>query len=151
MVAPSSAGKCPPRLDWFAAALILFTATFTASSASYYPNRLEDPKAVYVAGPGGTDDTASLQQAINRVHETTGLGIVLVAPGRYRISDTVYIWPGIRVIGYGESRPVIVLPARTPGFAEPAREKVMFFFGLAWSDHNNYLSEKMFLLISTCQ
>ena len=128
MVAPSSAGRFFPPLSLFAIALVLLAATLPASSASYYPKRLEDSKAVYVAGPGGTDDTASLQQAINRVHETTGQGIVLVSPGRYRISDTVYIWPGIRVIGCGETRPVIVLPARTPGFTEPTREKVMFFF-----------------------
>ena len=48
--------------------------------------------------------------------------------GRYRITNTLYIWPGIRVIGYGATRPVIVLPANTPGFQDASREKVMFFF-----------------------
>ena len=60
--------------------------------------------------------------------DTGGQGIVLLGPGRYRINDTLYIWPGIRVIGYGATRPVIVLPANTPGFQDPTREKVMFFF-----------------------
>ena len=64
----------------------------------------------------GGDDTAALQQAIDRVQETTGQGIVFLGPGRYRINDTLYIWPGIRVIGCGATRPVIVLPANTPGF-----------------------------------
>jgi hypothetical protein len=32
------------------------------------------------------------------------------------------------VIGYGPTRPVIVLPANSQGFQEPSREKVMFFF-----------------------
>jgi sugar lactone lactonase YvrE len=69
-----------------------------------------------------------LQQAVNRVQETTGQGIVLLAPGRYCISNTLYIWPGIRVIGYGAERPVLVLPASTPGFGDASHEKVMIFF-----------------------
>jgi hypothetical protein len=89
---------------------------------------MEDPKAVYVAGPSGSDDRAAIQQAIDRVHETGGQGIVLLGSGRYRLSGTLYIWPGIRVIGYGAARPVIVLPANTQGFQEPTREKVMVFF-----------------------
>jgi hypothetical protein len=88
---------------------------------------LEDPKAVYVA-PSGSDDTAALQAAVNRVQETTGQGIVMLAPGQYHISDTLYIWPGIRLIGYGTERPVIILPANTSGFGDAAHEKVMFFF-----------------------
>ena len=108
--------------------LISLAAALPAWPASYYTQRLEDPKAVHVAGPGAGDDTVALQQAIDRVHETTGQGVVLLAPGRYGIRDTLYVWPGIRVIGYGTARPVIVLPANTPGFQDPSREKVMFFF-----------------------
>ncbi|HUA38120.1 MAG TPA: glycosyl hydrolase family 28-related protein [Candidatus Sulfopaludibacter sp.] len=99
----------------------------SASAASFYTQRLEDPKAVYLT-PSGGDDTAALQQAINRVQETTRQGIVFLAPGQYHVSDTVYIWPSIRLIGYGENRPVIVLPANTPGFGDASHEKVMFFF-----------------------
>src|ERR1017187_10891975 len=92
--------------------LVLLSFVFAASawSASFYTQRLEDPRAVYVA-PSGSNDTVTLQQAVNRVQETTGQGIVLLAPGRYCISNTLYIWPGIRVIGYGTERPVLVLPA----------------------------------------
>ncbi|HEX4122536.1 MAG TPA: glycosyl hydrolase family 28-related protein, partial [Verrucomicrobiae bacterium] len=86
-----------------------------------------DPKAVYIS-PSGGDDTAALQNAIDKVQETTGQGLVLLAPGRYRISDTLYIWPSIRLIGYGEERPVIVLPAHTAGFTNASHEKVMIFF-----------------------
>ena len=114
------------RLTWI---LVLagLTAATPAGSASYYPQRPEDPKAVYVAPTGG-DDTAALQQAVNRVQETTGQGIVLLAPGHYCISNTIYIWPGIRLIGYGAQRPTIALPAGTPGFGDVAHEKVMIFF-----------------------
>ena len=95
--------------------------------ASFYTQRMDDPKAVYVT-PSGGDDTALLQNAINHVQEATSQGIVLLGPGRYHISDTIYVWPGIRLIGYGAERPVIVLPANTPGFGNAAREKVMVFF-----------------------
>ncbi len=107
--------------------LLGLATTTTARPASFYTQRLEDPKAVYIA-PSGGDDTAALQQAVNHVQEATGQGIVLLAPGRYRLSDTLYIWPGIRLIGYGAERPVIVLPAETPGFGDASREKVMIFF-----------------------
>jgi len=98
-----------------------------AQSSSFYTQRLEDHRVVYVA-PSGGDDTAALQQAINRVQETTRQGIVLLAPGQYHVSDTIYIWPGIRLIGYGATRPVMVLPANTPGFGDASQEKLMFFF-----------------------
>jgi hypothetical protein len=103
-------------------------APLMTPSASFYPNRIDDPKAVYLTrkqfgfhGDGIGDDTAALQKAINRVVETTVRGILFVPPGRYRIRKTLRIWPGIRVIGYGPARPVFVLGKKTPGFQkEPA-------------------------------
>jgi sugar lactone lactonase YvrE len=114
-------------LELFILVLLSFVFAASAWSASFYSQRLEDPKAVYVA-PSGGDDTAALQKAINQVQETTGQGIVLLAPGQYHVSDTLYIWPGIRLIGYGDERPVIVLPANTPGFGDALHEKLMVFF-----------------------
>ncbi len=99
-----------------------------AGAASFYTQRLEDPKAVYVSSPGSEDATGVLQEAMNHVQETMGQGLVLLAEGRYSITNTLYIWPSIRVIGYGARRPNIVLPANTSGFEDPAHEKVMFFF-----------------------
>jgi len=109
-------------------ALVLLAFALPAKAASYYTRRLEDPKAGYVTSPGSADATPLLQQAINRVQETTGQGIVFLAAGRYSVTNTLYIWPGIRLIGYGPTRPLIVLPAHAPGFQDPSREKVMFFF-----------------------
>jgi hypothetical protein len=108
--------------------LLGLAAVVPAWSASFYTQRLEDSNAVYVTPSGGGDDTAALQQAINRVQEITGQGIVMLGPGQYRIRDTIYIWPGIRLIGYGAERPVIVLPATTPGFGDATHEKLMIFF-----------------------
>jgi hypothetical protein len=58
----------------------------------------------------------ALQKAINRVVETTVRGILFVPEGRYRISKTLRVWPGIRILGYGKNRPVFVLGKGTPGF-----------------------------------
>ena len=106
-----------------------------AAGNSYFTERPEDARAVYltpeqfsVHGDGVADDTAALQQAIDKVQETTNQGIVFVPSGRYRITRTIYIWPGIRVIGYGKSRPVIVLGASTTGF-QAAPTYMIFFAG----------------------
>lgn len=128
MLALRHLGGSAARSLWIALLCVVPAAMQSAFAASYYPQRLEDAKAVYLNGPTGADDTAALQQAINQVQETTGQGIVMVAPGRYRLASTVYIWPGVRVIGYGASRPVLALPAKTPGFEDAEREKVMLFF-----------------------
>ena len=118
----------PTAVGRFAVALLWLVAALRATPASFYTRRLEDPKAAYVAGPSQGDDTPVLQQAINRAQEAGGQGIIFLGPGRYRINDTLYIWPGIRLIGYGAARPVLVLPANAPGFGDPAGEKVMVFF-----------------------
>lgn len=104
-----------------------------ASGASYYRTRLEDSKAVYltpgqfgVRGDGSADDSAGVQAAIDRVQAATGEGILFVPQGRYRITRTIFVWPGIRVIGYGERRPVFVLADNTPGFQQGMG--TMFFF-----------------------
>ena len=118
----------------FAVAAILSTAV-PLLGTSYYPARPKDAKAVYllpdnfpVKGDGIADDSAVLQQAINKVRETTNQGILFVPAGRYRLTRTIYIWPGIRLIGFGTVRPTFVLAANTPGFQEgPAY--MMFFAG----------------------
>ena len=115
------------RRSIFAPIFLGLVMGLSAMASSFYTQRLEDPGAVYVS-PSGGDDTTTLQQAINRVQETTRQGIVLLAPGKYQVTDTLYVWPSIRLIGYGTNRPVIILPANTQGFADATQEKVMFFF-----------------------
>ncbi|HKZ30774.1 MAG TPA: glycosyl hydrolase family 28-related protein [Vicinamibacteria bacterium] len=106
-----------------------------AEAASYYTVRLEDPKAVFVtrerfgaAGDGIADDTTALQKAIDAVQETTGEGVVFVPEGRYRLSATLHVWPGIRVVGYGTRRPAFVLGDRTPGYQDEAQPRYLVFF-----------------------
>jgi sugar lactone lactonase YvrE len=102
---------------------------------SYYTVRPDDPKAVVVTrerfgavADGRADDTPALQKAIDAVQETTGEGVVLLPEGRYRLSTTVYVWPGIRVIGYGARRPAFVLGDRTPGYQDPEKPRYLVFF-----------------------
>jgi pectate lyase-like protein/SMP-30/gluconolaconase/LRE-like protein len=111
------------RLFWIL--VLMAAAALPMAAQSVFLMRPDDPHAVYLergsfgaAGDGKGDDTAAIQAAIDRVQETTGEGVVFVAEGRYRISRTIHLWTGIRLIGYGEHRPVFVLGPNTPGFQE---------------------------------
>ena len=106
---------------------VLFAAIVPVSAKSFYSEKLNDPRAVYVS-PSGGDDTAAIQSAIDKVQDTTRQGIVFLAPGSYRVSDTIYIWPGIRLIGWGAERPRIILPENSPGFGDLSHEKIIFYF-----------------------
>ena len=98
------------------------------SAQSVFTSRLDDSRAVYAAAPAQNqaDSTAALQAAIDRAAGTGREGIVFVPSGRYRLTHTLYIWPGVRVFGYGATRPVFVLPANTPGFETGIGDMVIF-------------------------
>ena len=115
------------------AAVVALLFAVPLSGTSYYTARLDDAKALYltsdkfpVKGDGAADDSDGIQQAINRVQETTNFGILFVPPGRYRLTKTVYVWPGIRLIGYGTERPTFVLAANTPGFQQGPSYMIFF-------------------------
>src|ERR1039457_299902 len=102
--------------------IILLCFALPFWGASYYPARLDDAKAVYltrdsfpVHGDGTADDSAAIQSAIDQA-AARGQGILFVPEGRYRITQTIYVWPAVRVIGYGATRPVFVLADNTPGY-----------------------------------
>ena len=80
-------------MRWKQARLIAIGAVLMAgtlslfASVSFYPLRPDDAKAVYLIreegglhGDGIADDTEPIQQAIDKVQETTGQGIVFI-PG----------------------------------------------------------------------
>jgi hypothetical protein len=94
----------------------------------------DDPQAVCltpgnfsVKGDGVADDTAALQAAIDRVQATTRRGIVFIPEGRYRLTRELQVWSGIRLIGCGVRRPVLVLAPRTPGYQEGAGKYLVHF------------------------
>ncbi len=105
----------------------------SASAASVITTRLEDPKAVYLSAPefgakgdGQTDDSTAIQAAIDKAENHVREGILFVPAGRYRLTRTIYVWPGVRIFGFGETRPVFVLASDTPGFQKGAGVMVMF-------------------------
>jgi len=112
---------------------VLLGLVLPLRGASYYPLRLEDSKAVYltkdqfpVKADGLADDSAAIQAAIDKAEAEHGEGIVFVPEGRYRVTRTIYVWPSVRVIGYGANRPVFVLADNTPGYQQGIG--YMFFF-----------------------
>jgi hypothetical protein len=88
----------------------------------------KDARAVTVQarGDGVADDTAAIQAAIDAAEGKAGGNIVFLPSGRYRITRTLYIWPGVRVFGVGKTRPVIFLGANTPGFQRGVGNMVFF-------------------------
>jgi sugar lactone lactonase YvrE len=107
-----------------------------AFAASAIATRLDDPKAVYLIASefgahadGLGDDSAALQAAIDKAENNVREGILFVHSGRYRLTRTVYVWPGVRIFGYGATRPVFLLAANTPGFEKGVGVMVMFTGG----------------------
>ncbi|WP_280746834.1 glycosyl hydrolase family 28-related protein [Parabacteroides sp. PF5-9] len=105
-----------------------------------YTHKPNDPKALYftpehyaIKADGSVDVSEALQQALVDVKKTEmGYGILFLPEGTYRISQTIYIPAGVRLIGYGTKRPQIVLTKNAPGFQEVTPEtekgKYMFWF-----------------------
>src|ERR1017187_6079180 len=116
-----------------AIALALMLCHGSLAAESSYPLRPDDPRAVdFTQEAFGThadgvgDDADALQNAINRA-QATRAGVVLIPEGRYRLGKTVYVWQGIRLIGYGAKRPVFVLGRNTPGFQEGTGHYMIHF------------------------
>jgi hypothetical protein len=98
-----------------------------------FTTRLDDPKAIYLSAEafgshadGRSDDSAAIQAAIDKAGVDALGGIVFVPSGRYRVVRTIYVWPGVRVIGYGPTRPIFVLADNTPGYQTGVGIMVMF-------------------------
>jgi hypothetical protein len=117
-------GNFGPTLARVIAIVTVMAGAFSSSlqAQSYFPQRPDDQRAVdftkeaFGAHADGTaDDAEALQKAVDSVR---GAGVVLIPEGRYRLGKTVYVWQGIRLIGYGSKRPVFVLGSSTPGFQE---------------------------------
>ena len=95
--------------------LILLTVAccyrLSSAAPSFYPQLPEDPGAVVLSsatfgaiGDGLADDTAALQAAIDQVESATRYGVVLIPSGTYRLTATLHVWKGIRLIGYGPTQ-----------------------------------------------
>src|SRR2546430_4228354 len=99
------------------------------SGSSAFTTRLDDPRAIVLAGAAGdgkTDDSAAIQAAIDTAALDREEGIVFIPQGRYRLTRTIYVWPAVPGIGWGAHRPVFVLGDSTPGFSQGLAESVFF-------------------------
>ncbi len=123
------------RFSCLCFAVLFATRLYSASS---YTARPEDAAAIALTkeafpelhADGIGDDTGPIEGAINKVTQTPlGRGVVLVPQGRYRLSRTIQIPAGVRLIGYGASRPVLVLGPNTPGFQEGDGKYMVWFTG----------------------
>lgn len=110
------------------AALLLAMVAAPVGAQSIYLTAPPEPNAVTVAskGDGKTDDGPAIQQAIDRAANKGGGGIVFLPSGTYRISKTLFLWPGVRIFGVGAQRPVILLGANTPGFQRGLSNMLIF-------------------------
>ena len=114
-------------------AMVLLVVPSSAWAASVLTTRLDDSRAVYLTaqdfgahGDGKADDSASIQAAIDKAENHAEGGIVFVPAGRYRLTRTIYVWPGVRLFGYGATRPIFVLADNTPGFQKGVGDMVIF-------------------------
>jgi hypothetical protein len=98
----------------------------SAFPASVFTTQPDDPRAVVVSG----NDGVAIQNAIDKAAGNAAReGLVFVPSGRYAITGTVYVWPGVRLFGVGATRPIFVLPENTPGFQKGLGAMVMFTGG----------------------
>jgi hypothetical protein len=109
-------------------AAALLAARSVSAGTSVFQTAPSDPRAVTVAGKGDGrgDDTEAIQHALDAATEHSAGGLVFLPSGRYRISHTLLISPGVRVYGIGATRPVLVLGSDTPGFQHGVGSMVVF-------------------------
>ena len=130
------AASATPASAWIGIAVsvaLALTVAFPALGASVFTTRLDDPEAVYLSAAtfgahadGQADDSAAIQAAIDQAGAHALGGIVFVPAGRYRLSRTIFVWSGVRLIGYGATRPIFVLADHTPGFQSGVAVMVLF-------------------------
>jgi hypothetical protein len=112
-----------------AAMVVAGPALARPAAESLYATAPADPRAVTVRdarGDGVADDGPALQRAIDQVAAQGGGGLVFLPSGRYRLTRTLYIRPGVRLFGVGRTRPVLYLAPNTPGFARGVGTLVFF-------------------------
>lgn len=104
------------------------------SGQSVYKCKPTDPKAVYLKHGStdqslqvGGDDGTALQAAIDQVAQNSGPGIVFLPEGTYRLTKTLNIWRGIRLIGYGNTRPTLKLEDHSHDFQKGEGKYLIHF------------------------
>ena len=119
----------------FAAFLV---SGLNANPGSVYTQKPNDPEAFFftpenfnIKADGKTDVSEALQTAINRLKTEKAFGILFIPEGKYLISKTILVPSSIRLIGYGKTRPEIILGKNTPGYQTEQNYMIWFTGGLA--------------------
>jgi sugar lactone lactonase YvrE len=118
-------------------ALSAVAVSISVRAASVYLDGPDDSSAVVLTtaafpelhADGISDDTAVLQRAIDRAGASSLL--LLIPEGRYRVSKTLGIPPSTRLIGFGKSRPTLVLADHTAGYDSDPPKYMVWFSGRA--------------------
>ena len=111
-----------------AAIALVWSFPVPAQTISVFPSAPAEPRAVMVdaVADGFADDSEALQSAFDRARDATRHGLVFLPSGKYRITRTLVVPPGVRVYGVGATRPIIMLGARTPGFQDGVSTMIVF-------------------------
>jgi hypothetical protein len=119
------------RLVLLAAAILVSASASMAATQSVLLTAPDDPNAISVkgVGDGRADDTDAVQRAIDAARDKTGHGMVFLPSGRYRLSRSILVPPGVRIFGIGPTRPVFVLGPNTPGFQKGVGTMIVFTGG----------------------
>ena len=120
--------------------IILSVGISAQNPRSVFTDRPVDEAAIYftpenfnVKTDGRMDVSDALQEALNRTKQKeNGCGILFIPEGVYKLSKTIYIPSGVRIIGYGGKR-FLSLPSKHPVFKKlPGKlQKGNTFFGLS--------------------
>ncbi len=99
---------------------IVYAMGVSAQGESIYTQKFADPNAEFftpenygIKADGKMDVSDQLQAAINKVKTEKSFGTLYIPEGKYLISKTIYVPGAVRLIGYGENRPEIILAKNT--------------------------------------
>ncbi len=85
------------------------------------------PEAFGACPDGLGDNTAALQKAADEIATTTRIGIIFIPQGEYVFDGTVNLWPGIRLIGWGKTRPVFRVRDTSAAHQGPESRYIIHF------------------------
>ncbi|MBQ6579181.1 MAG: glycoside hydrolase family 55 protein [Bacteroidales bacterium] len=123
-------------------AAVLFSFSANAGK-SVFTRQFEDAKGVFftqdafgIRSDGKSDVSDALQDALNKIKEERGFGTLYLPEGKYLISRTIYVPGSIRIIGYGKTRPEIILEKNAPGFDKKETPMLWFTGGIVTDPSN---------------